>query len=504
MSHKSKKRLHVDLTSESKKRARSARLDGWDFITIDGNGTDFCQLAGDIRKSFFERGRKPTAQEVEHVFGGIIDLDEDDSMEISDVTAPKTTTKKQLTKDDLIIDLDDLEDRLYEMQSRMAMERDRRASQRRPSIQLPPRNPQVTEPWKSLDSIKRANGQTLKPGKVVELRDGDFLRIKTIVENTGMNEVKLRGHRLQRTRDLNGLLPKKLNEVCWMFDIDLDDKRDYLDQGVIEVHLRDICIPRHLRVTNQLFPAGSYRDTLGFWNKNEVEKEAPYTVRWRYTCTYRDARGRYENNWVERCFQHHLAEDIPRTDQGALRTGNSRLRDRYRGLTIRGGAHSAPGSPDVMTRRRPTDLQTPTTLPSRHNSIINIDCESTRQATNIAADHIDLDHEGKSEQLGHHMSKTTLEHASDQAMASSARKQDARAMSLHRADRLPSSVSKLSKVIDLYDPESVTLLDEGVVRTSIARLSVADATRQMLRPRGQKYTYGDCCKFPLFILYLVR
>ena len=69
----------------------------------------------------------------------------------------------------------------------------------------------------------RRRDETIIIGKVRiqagKLEDGDFLRIFHIVRDTSTLAVTLRGWRIRRTRDMNDLIDKKLNEVCWILHI---------------------------------------------------------------------------------------------------------------------------------------------------------------------------------------------------------------------------------------------------------------------------------------------
>jgi DNA (cytosine-5)-methyltransferase 1 len=92
------------------------------------------------------------------------------------------------------------------------------------SIAIERRNPPVASPFRRLAAYKYGD-LNLKPKKTVELRDSSFLKIQSIILNTQTNEVRVRGHRLQRAKALNGMLSKKMNEVVLCLGIDLDDPR---------------------------------------------------------------------------------------------------------------------------------------------------------------------------------------------------------------------------------------------------------------------------------------
>ena len=120
----------------------------------------------------------------------------------------------------------------------------------------PPRNSPVVEPFHEMETF-RYGSLTLRRGKTVELQDGDFLRIKVVVGNLQDHQaIMIRGQRLQRCSSMNGMLERKLNELCVFHEIDLDDPRDILEQSVVEVSVKDIKKLRNIRWTNRQFPKG--------------------------------------------------------------------------------------------------------------------------------------------------------------------------------------------------------------------------------------------------------
>lgn len=103
------------------------------------------------------------------------------------------------------------------------------------------------------------DGRTYKPGKTVEFLDGDFLRITAIIPNHATQLVSLKGLKFRRNKDLGGLLEFKLNEVTMLLEFEKTDIRDVYYQSVKIVQLSDVLRIRKLVVTNQLFPAFSFR-----------------------------------------------------------------------------------------------------------------------------------------------------------------------------------------------------------------------------------------------------
>ncbi|KFX98930.1 hypothetical protein V490_02042 [Pseudogymnoascus sp. VKM F-3557] len=210
---------------------------------------------------------------------------------------------------------------------------------RRRSTIYPLRNPMITHPLQPLNTTKVGNIY-LSISIVVELSDGDFLKITDIVRDVEKGEVTLRGHRFQRTRDLNGLLAKKRNELCWITEVDEDDSRPASVQSLSEVPASSAIRHRNLLATNMPFPAATYR-TLTSSNGSgfDIEKEAAVTVRWCYTTTWPSAKARInnDNTFCERVLRH-LGESDPFVG-GRFRITDELAREQFRGPTIRGGSY---------------------------------------------------------------------------------------------------------------------------------------------------------------------
>ncbi len=87
------------------------------------------------------------------------------------------------------------------------------------------------------DDIQRLDtwsfgGRTYKPGKTVELLDGDFLRITAVIPDHATQLVPLKGLKFRRNKDLGGLLEFKMNEVTMLLEFDKNDTRDVYYQSV--------------------------------------------------------------------------------------------------------------------------------------------------------------------------------------------------------------------------------------------------------------------------------
>lgn len=159
------------------------------------------------------------------------------------------------------------------------------------------RNAPIKDPYREVGMADIRGGEILLPGYTVELMDGRFLEIKLIVENIHTKAVTLRGWELKRTKDLGGELIFRLNEVCYIFDVDLDDTRPVREQSVIEVDIQKVKKIRKLVCTNYHFPAFRFNvDELPLGTQRQrqwhVEAEEGLVARWKYVTTFKSSQQR--------------------------------------------------------------------------------------------------------------------------------------------------------------------------------------------------------------------
>lgn len=147
---------------------------------------------------------------------------------------------------------------------------------------------------------------------------------------------------------MNGLIDKKLNEVCWILHIDDDDPRDAKLQGLETVPVCDVVKRRRIRFTNQPFPALSWRDDGDKENPETIENDRVLVCRFKYLCHYVDAKARASYSWCEKGI-HRLREDEcdQRLDNN---TKDEELRSGWRGSTVPGGAQEGwlPGEREYL------------------------------------------------------------------------------------------------------------------------------------------------------------
>lgn len=261
------------------------------------------------------------------------------------------STIAELTEDDESADDEDLalwmaQDAEDEMRrSSLAGSDSKATTSRRPSVI--PRNLPITSPFVTLDNFTYM-GIPLAEKVYVELKDKDFLRIVHIIRDTSTLAITLRGWKFRRTRELNGVIDRKLNEVCWILHVDEDDPRDAKFQGMETVPVSSIVKRRRIRLTNQSFPALSWREDQSKESPETIESDRVLVCRFKYLCFYADARARAAYLWHEKGF-HRLRED--ECDQ---RPDNSMkdavLRSIWRGYTEPGGTQEGwlPGEKEFL------------------------------------------------------------------------------------------------------------------------------------------------------------
>jgi DNA (cytosine-5)-methyltransferase 1 len=207
----------------------------------------------------------------------------------------------------------------------------RQRSLRQP-ISIERRNSVVAPPFRRLAAHKHGD-LNLRPGKTVEVNDGSFLKIHSIIHNIQTNETKLRGHRLERTKYLNGMLDKTWNEVVLCLEIDLDDPREPLEQSVTEISLEDITRLRSTRITNEEFPLCRNANPKDFRSKDSYLEDGGLTARWKYSCIFRSAVDRKKQAFKERSLTRFGPEEC--FDQ--FGTQDTVLRHRWQVKTLLGG-----------------------------------------------------------------------------------------------------------------------------------------------------------------------
>lgn len=287
----------------------------------------------------------------------VIHLDDDsDDNYLDDTPDPSVISlddsENDLNEDEIIDHGLDLEGHRARIQNQS--QRGKRPRSRQTVI--PVRNAPVQHPFAEIQSYEW-NGTPLRQDKTVELQDGTFLHIKAVIHNPyaisadGSHEVFLRGWLLKRCSSLGGLLEKRLNELCYIDEVDQDDPRPVQEQSVIEVPLAYVVKVRRLIRTNEPLPRQRYdlsflpKDLSGPELDEHIRREECLYVRWQLTTIFPTAKnriafqkeGKYllptirklESLTASQCTKgHYIPAEI--------------LRQNWRGDTILGGSGRKP------------------------------------------------------------------------------------------------------------------------------------------------------------------
>ncbi|KAI8282107.1 Modification methylase HphIA [Colletotrichum sp. SAR 10_98] len=189
------------------------------------------------------------------------------------------------------------------------------------------------------------NGRPIKVGKFYDVDPEQapstaiavhFIKVTSILENLETGELKICGMPFCRSRTLMAKLPRKLNEIFCLYEIDADDDRPAEVQARIEVSATALGhASRSLHVTNAPYPQHRYT-AHAFCSHEAVEKEGPLVCRWNFFIHYRDwkmkAKGKAHHWTLERV----RASEVKREEH---KVEEDDLRQDWRGLTIQGGSH---------------------------------------------------------------------------------------------------------------------------------------------------------------------
>ena len=230
------------------------------------------------------------------------------------------------------------------------------------SSSRPLRNPLVRPPYLKL-SAYIVNDVAVRTGSDVEFFDGKYskyLRVIDIIQlSTTLEEVTLRGWLFDRTSTMSGILERKVNELCWILEIDEDDARDYKVQAMVSIPVSQVVRRRKIRLTNQPYPELSFRKEDMHTDVNNIRRERLLVCRWMYISSYRTSSTRQESSklWCERSLQRLSAKDCDKW------SGFPNQPCAVKGETLRQNWRGSNATANGERRRQGFDLSNPS-LPS--------------------------------------------------------------------------------------------------------------------------------------------
>jgi DNA (cytosine-5)-methyltransferase 1 len=144
---------------------------------------------------------------------------------------------------------------------------------------------------------------TLRPGCRVELDDGSFLHVVVIYrDNSAAGKMYLKGNLMRRTKHANAMLELKRNELFYVLQTTSKNQNPSLDDCLVTRALDDVICTREIIITNQPFPACSWRLSVANWLLSDQEKEEQLQLvcRWKFTDEL-DESGRKVSGGSMRC-----------------------------------------------------------------------------------------------------------------------------------------------------------------------------------------------------------
>ncbi|KAK2032969.1 C-5 cytosine-specific DNA methylase [Colletotrichum zoysiae] len=217
-----------------------------------------------------------------------------------------------------------------------------------------PRDPAPRAPERKHEKIKIAGGLSIKLNTLYELNpdhtpksaiEYHFILVTGISENLCTHEYTVQGLPFTRSRTLMAKLPRKLNEIFSIYELEEGDDRAPEDQACIEVTVSALLRPRSLHLTNAPFPQHRY-DPKIFGHRVAVEQEGPLVCRWKFYVHYRDSskkKDRKPNHWsLERIRAHEVTRN-------EFRVPEEVLREKWRGQTVLGGSKTPEASVTGLT-----------------------------------------------------------------------------------------------------------------------------------------------------------
>ncbi|KAK3905018.1 S-adenosyl-L-methionine-dependent methyltransferase [Staphylotrichum tortipilum] len=203
--------------------------------------------------------------------------------------------------------------------------------------QSAPRDEAIPLPRHTLET-----GLVIEPGMTVELKSKfgvheiQFVKIKSILSRGGGSEIVIRGFGFVRSRQLHGMLPRKLNEVVLMAEIRTSGPARWEEEALMDVPAAEVMWERDLRITNMVFPNHRFESSL-YSSKGApwVEDHAVLVCRSRYELHY--------NGNHCKPFEWAIVHMSESEADRPFRILDEQNLNRWRGGKIPGGSHDISG-----------------------------------------------------------------------------------------------------------------------------------------------------------------
>ena len=179
--------------------------------------------------------------------------------------------------------------------------------------------------------------------------------INKIFQDSVSGNVTIRGPRFTRLGSLQGLFTDYTDEVCQVIQVDLNDDRAPVIQGMEDADTTEIVKHRRIILTNLPLHSASAENL-----RTAATAGEPHLMcRWRYTRRYENARARKK----EDVHEHELARLRYEDSHRDFRVQDEILRANFRGETVRGGMYTrcTPSwsvFPPILLKPPPSSSQT--------------------------------------------------------------------------------------------------------------------------------------------------
>lgn len=192
------------------------------------------------------------------------------------------------------------------------------------------------------EGFRTHSGISIKSGDTVELEDGSFLRVKTVLHNEYHNRYRVVGWRFIQNKKTCGLPrhdPVDPNEVYWVVHLVKNDPRPVKTQALVEIEGTHILRKKTMTMVNTTYPG--HRKGIG--SDPEVPGHAALFCRWKNVTVTKTSKKNMPSDAFhipaaeisEASLQRLRAEECD--DGHDNRTADATLRRIWRGVTRRGG-----------------------------------------------------------------------------------------------------------------------------------------------------------------------
>ncbi|KUI73163.1 Modification methylase HphIA [Cytospora mali] len=189
----------------------------------------------------------------------------------------------------------------------------------------------------------------LKEAIIVGRYQAEFMEVRQIFYPYEKGNAFIRGFPFARTRNLDGRIDPRKNEVCALLEIDTNDDRPSDIQALVETPLDNIKAVRILHKTNKIFPECRF-DPVSYLTKEDREARAPLTCRWVMIQTYPDARYRRAQRAVG-------GEELRHYNESDVVKDRHRISDDERLTTWRKGYEKVPGGSYIPKSSQKTKIE---------------------------------------------------------------------------------------------------------------------------------------------------